>query len=350
MDSPDHRRFLQSFPGTIRTSFAGSEANVAASVSFLGGKARFITALPESPLTDAAISFLESKKIDTAHIVQTGEGRLGIYFVETGANQRPSSVIYDRGWSSIGLTNPDSYHWEAALEGGSWFHVSGITPALSDKAAESTVQGIKKAKAKGLKVSCDINFRKKLWTWKAGTGPRELARQVMPDIIKQSDVLFGNEEDAELILGIKAGKTNVQAGYIDVKAYEELCRRIAETYTNLSYIAFTLRESVSATYNRWGGILFDTKTGRAWFSPRQHDGYKPYEITSIIDRVGAGDSFAGSMIYALNDSEFDTPEKALDFSVAASCLAHSIQGDFNFVTKKEVLNLVNGGGAGRVVR
>ncbi|MDR1587457.1 MAG: sugar kinase [Treponema sp.] len=350
MDSPNHRRFLQTYPGAIETSFAGSEANVAASVSFLGGRSRFVSALPRSPLTDAAIAFLESRKIDVGHIVQTGEGRLGIYFVETGANQRPSNVIYDRGWSSISLTEPDGYNWDEAFKDGSWFHVSGVTPALSDRAAESTLRGVEKAKAAGLKVSCDINFRKKLWDWKAGIGPLELARQVMPGIIRRIDVLFGNEEDAELVLGIKAGKSDVQAGYIDVKAYEDLCRRIAEAYTNLSHIAFTLRESVSATYNRWGGILFDVKTGRASFSPRSRGEYKPYEITSIVDRVGAGDSFAGALIYALNGSEFDTPEKALDFSAAASCLAHSVRGDFNCATKNEILNLVKDGGSGRVVR
>jgi 2-dehydro-3-deoxygluconokinase len=172
----------------------------------------------------------------------------------------------------------------------------------------------------------------------------------MADIIKRIDALFGNEEDAELVLGIKAGKSDVRAGYVDAGAYEELCRRIAETYTNLSHIAFTLRESVSATHNRWGGILYDAKVGRAWFSPRQQGEYKPYEITSIVDRVGTGDSFVGALIYALNSSKFESPERALDFSVAASCLAHSIQGDFNCVTKDEILNLVKGGGSGRVVR
>jgi 2-dehydro-3-deoxygluconokinase len=229
-----------------------------------------------------------------------------------------------------------------------WLHVSGISPALSEKTAASTLCAVKEAKTSSLKISCDLNFRRKLWKWKPGIEPRYLAQEVMPEIIKNIDVLIGNEEDAELVLGIRAGKSDVQAGYLDTSAYTKLCGRIAEEYPNLSYIAFTLRESISATYNRWGGILFDTKTGKTFLAPQKDGEYRPYEITSIIDRIGAGDSFAGALIYALCNSE--QPEKALSLAAAASCLAHSIRGDFNYITKDEILNLVNQGGSGRVNR
>jgi 2-dehydro-3-deoxygluconokinase len=348
LDSPDHFRFSQTYPGLIRTGFAGSEANVAAAIALLGGESRFVTALPKSPISDACVCFLKGNRIDTDHIVFTGEGRLGIYFVETGANQLSSNVVYDRDLSSVSLTGPESYSWKNVFANAAWFHVSGITPALSEKAAASTIHAVKEAKAGGLKVSCDLNFRKKLWGWKPGTDPQHLAREVMPEIIKNIDVLIGNEEDAETVLGIKAGKSDVKAGYLDTLAYAELCGKIACGYPNLSCIAFTLRESISATHNRWGGILFDVKTGKPFFAPQKDGAYRPYEITSIIDRVGAGDSFAGALIYALCNSE--QPEKALDFAAAASCLAHSIRGDFNYVTKNEIMNLINEGGSGRVNR
>ena len=349
-DSPDHFRFSQVFPGTVRTSFAGSEANVAAAVSFLGGKSRFITALPESPITKACLRSLEANRIDTQYILLSKEGRLGAYFVETGANQLGSNVVYDRSWSSISLAEPDSYNWNDAFKDASWFHVSGITPALSKNAAAATLKGIKSAKSAGLMVSLDLNFRKKLWDWKKGVSPVDLAREVMPEMVSSIDVLIGNEEDAELVLGIKAGKSNAGAGYLDINAYGDLCKKIAGEYPNLSSVAFTLRESVSATYNRWGGVLYDTKAGKAYFSPQKDGEYRPYEITSIVDRVGAGDSFAGSLVYALNAPESMEKAGALDFAVAASCLAHSIRGDFNFVTKEEILGLIKEGGSGRVNR
>jgi 2-dehydro-3-deoxygluconokinase len=332
----------------IRSSFAGSEANVAATVALLGGSSRFITALPKSPISDACVYFLKGNRIDTDYIVFTDEGRLGIYFVETGANQLSSNVVYDREWSSIGLAGPESYCWKDAFSNAAWFHVSGISPALSEKAATSAIHAVKEAKVGGLRVSCDLNFRKKLWKWKSEMDPQCLAQEVMPEIIRNTDVLMGNEEDTELVLGIKAGKSDVKAGYLDVSAYAELCGRIAGKYPHLSYIAFTLRESISATYNRWSGILFDVKTGKPSFAPQKDGEYKPYEITSIIDRIGAGDSFAGALIYAL--CSLEQKEKALDFAVAASCLAHSIRGDFNYVTKNEILNLINEGGSGRVNR
>jgi 2-dehydro-3-deoxygluconokinase len=348
LDSPDNFRFSQTYPGLIRTGFAGSEANVAAAIALLGGNSRFITALPKSPISDACVSFLKGNRIDTDYIIFTDEGRLGIYFVETGANQLSSNVVYDRDWSSISLTEPENYRWKDSFVDAAWFHVSGISPALSEKAAVSAVCAVKEAKAAGLTVSCDINFRKKLWKWKPGVDPQHLAQDLMSEIIRNIDVLIGNEEDAELVLGIKAGKSDVKAGYLDTAAYSELCGKIAGKYPNLSYIAFTLRESISATYNRWGGMLFDVKADKPFFAPQKDGKYRPYEITSIIDRVGAGDSFAGALIHALCIPE--QPDKALNFAAAASCLAHSIRGDFNYVTKNEILNLVNGSGSGRVNR
>ncbi|MDL2229963.1 sugar kinase [Treponema sp. OttesenSCG-928-L16] len=350
MDSPDNFRFRQTYPGWIRTSFAGSEANVAASVSILGGHSRFVTALPESPLSDACIRFLESSRINTDCIVKCDTGRLGIYFVETGANQRGSNVVYDRDGTAISLAKVDAYDWNCAFKDSAWFHVSGITPSLSEISAETSLFAVQKAKEMGLKVSCDLNFRKKLWNWEPGTPAQELARKIISKMIPYIDVLIGNEEDAELMLGFKAGRSNAEAGYLDIKSYSDLCRRIASAYPNLTHIAFTLRESISATYNRWGGILFDVKSDTAHFAPQDKKGYKAYEITSIVDRVGAGDSFAGSLIYALNGSEYAEPEQAIAFAAAASCLAHSIRGDFNFVAREDVLKLIKDGGSGRVNR
>lgn len=344
-------RFAQAVPVPATIAFAGAEANVAAAYSLLGGQSAFATALPRGPLADACVSYLRFAGVDTSLVQRREEGRMGIFFMETGACQRPSSVTYDRQGATISLLGPEQYDWDKMFDGAAWFHVSGITPALSEAAARSAAEAVRRAKAAGLRVSIDLNFRKKLWNWKAGVGPKELARSVVGEMIPFVDLVIGNEEDADDVLGIRAGETDVTAGKLDVERYPEVARKISQRYPNVSMVAFTLRESVSATHNNWGAMLW-TKAGDAGhFAPLSEGRYQPYRITDIVDRVGAGDSFAGSLIFALNDPELSgNPDACVAFAAAASCLCHTIRGDFNFVSRAEVAALMGGDASGRVRR
>lgn len=344
-------RFAQSVPGTVNITFAGAEANVAAAYALLGGESAFATALPKGPLPDAFVAFMRSVNVDTSLIVRKNEGRMGILFLESGACQRPSSVHYDRAGSTISLLGPDQYDWSRIFKGANWFHVSGITPAISEAAAESTLEALKQAKAAGARVSLDLNFRKKLWTWKPGTGSKDLARKVVGEMIRYVDLVIGNEEDADDVLGISAGSTDVKAGKLDIERYPDVARKISEQYPNVSMVAFTLRESVSATHNNWGAMLWTKASGRGHFAPLVDGHYQPYRITDIVDRVGAGDSFAGSLIHALTGAEFSgNADACVAFATAASCLCHTIRGDINFVSREEVISLMNGDASGRVRR
>jgi len=343
-------RFSQACPGKLDLTFAGAEANVAVSVSLLGGRSAFVSALPTHAIADACVRTLRALEVDTARLVRVPHGRLGLYFVETGANQRPSNVIYDRDGSSIALTSGEAYDWEGAFNGASWLHVSGITPALSQRAADAVLLAVKKAKTKGLTVSCDLNFRKKLWQWKPGTPTRALAGQTMREILPFVDVVIGNEEDAGDVLGIHAEGSNVDSGELSIDRYPQVAAAIAAQFGNLKKVAITLRESFSASHNNWGALLYDTATGRANFAPLKDGHYQPYAIHNIVDRVGGGDAFAGALVFALNSGEYPDDKDAIAFAVAASCLAHSVKGDFNFSSRAEVEALMHGSGSGRVVR
>ncbi len=343
-------RFRQSLPGTVKMIFAGAEANVAASVAYMGGKAAFVTALPDNDITQSCIANLSMMGVDTKHIIFNNSGRLGLYFTETGANQRPSRVIYDRSYSSISMASPQEYNWEAAFADAGWLHISGITPSLSKIAADSTLAAVKAAKANGITVSCDLNFRAKLWKWQPAAKPADLARKVMTEIIPYVDVLIANEEDASSVLGIHPANTDVDSGKLDVCQYENVAVRIYEMFPNVSKIATTFRESVSASHNNWGAMLYDCAKGEAYYAPMKDGQYSPYKITDIVDRVGGGDSFAAGLIFAFNTAELGSCEKAVAFAAAASCLSHSIVGDFNFNTRAEVETLMNGSQSGRVVR
>ncbi|MGE4488738.1 MAG: PfkB family carbohydrate kinase [Kiritimatiellales bacterium] len=343
-------RFSQSCPGKFDFTFAGAEANVAASVCMFGGSAAFVSALPKHAVADACIRTLNGLGVDTQHVLRTDKGRLGLYFVETGANQRPSNVIYDRADSSVSLTPAEAYPWETVFTDADWFHISGITPALSENAADSVLLAAQKAKAAGVTVSCDLNFRKKLWQWDTALSPSELAEKTMRRILPYVDVLIGNEGDAEDVLGIRAGKTDVDAGELSIDKYPAVARQIIQQFPNIGKVAITLRESISASHNNWGAMLYNAQTDKAVFAPLKNNSYQPYEIRNIVDRVGGGDSFAAGLIFALNSGEFAEDQQALAFAVAASCLAHSIKGDFNFSTRAEVETLMNGSGSGRVVR
>jgi 2-dehydro-3-deoxygluconokinase len=348
---PGFQRFVQCLPGPIEMTFAGAEANVAVSLSLLGARASFVTALPGNPLGDACIKALRGLGVDTSHIVRTSAGRLGLYFIETGANQRGGNVIYDRDGSSVMLAEPTLYDWPSLLSGVDWFHVTGITPSLSERATAATLQAVRAARAAGVTVSCDLNFRKKLWRWRPGVRPRDLAEETMRQVLQSVDLLIANEEDAADVLGIHAASTDVESGRLNVAGYREVAREIVKQFANIRRVAFTLRESISASHNNWGGMLYDAATDTAHYAPTDgSDNYRPYEIRNIVDRVGGGDAFAAGLIFALNTEGLSAPDRAIRFAVAASCLKHSVPGDFNYVTRAEVEALMEGPGTGRVQR
>lgn len=327
---PGYERFLQS-PQFVAT-FGGGEANVAVALAQLGAPAAFVTVLPEkNPLADTAIRELRGLGVDTSPILRA-KGRMGIYFLEAGANQRPSKVVYDREYSAISLARPGAISWDQTLDGAAWFHITGITPAISASAADLSLEAVRAARAKGLTVSCDLNFRKNLWKW--GKPAAEVMRELMPFV----DVAIANEEDVQMSLGIEA-HVDVRAGSLDRAQYEQLTSRVLAEFPSLKTIAITLRESKSASHNGWSACLND----RTQFLTSRH-----YDITHIVDRVGSGDSFAAGLIYGLQ--HLQSRQEALEFAVALSCLKHSISGDFSRTTLDEVQALLKGDGSGRVQR
>lgn len=327
---PGFERFLQS-PQFIAT-FGGGEANVAVALAGFGVPARYVTVLPPNhPIADAFIGELRRFGVDPSAIVRA-KGRMGIYFVEPGANQRPSRVVYDRDSSAIALAQPGDIPWEKAFEGAGWFHVTGITPAISQGAADLAFEAVSKARALGLTVSCDLNYRKNLWKY------GKTAAEVMGELFRLVDVGIANEEDCQMALGIEAG-VDVESGKLDVGAYQKLAERVLDRFPNLKLMAITLRESFSASHNGWSACLHD----RSRFLASRR-----YDITHIVDRVGAGDCFAAGLIYGLLC--LASHQDALEFAVAASCLKHSVPGDFNRFSVEEVNQLVRGGGSGRVQR
>lgn len=327
---PGFERFLQS-PSFVAT-FGGGEANVAVAIAQFGLPSRYVTVLPSNnPIADALVGELRRFGVDTSGIVR-GKGRMGIYFVEPGANQRASKVVYDRENSAIALAKPGDIEWSKAFDGGTWFHITGITPAISRTAADLTLESVRAARDEGLIVSCDLNYRKNLWKY------GKTAKEIMSELVRYVDVAIANEEDCQAALGLESG-VDVHSGTLNPAEYQRLAEKVLEAYPNLKMLAITLRESKSASHNGWSACLHDRKE----FLVSRH-----YDITHIVDRVGGGDSFAGGLIYGLNTTS--THREALEFAVAASCLKHSVPGDFNRFTREEVEQLVKGGGAGRVQR
>ncbi len=334
LKSPQFERLFQS--PILEATFGGGEANVAASLALFGMDAALVTALPRTQIGEAALTELRRHNVDTSHIVRSGE-RLGIYFLETGANQRPSVVIYDRSHSSMAEAGPGTFDWETIFDGANWFHISGITPALSQNTADLSLQAVQVARERGVMVSCDYNYRGKLWQY------GKKAPEVMRELVHHIDVGIANEEDCQLSLGItvenEVGERQVTLGELELSHYEALCKRMFQAFPNLKYQAITLRESHSASHNGWSGCLFN---GREFFASTR------YDLTHIVDRVGGGDSFAAGLIYGLAIGMGD--EEALNFAVAASALKHTIPGDLNLVTLAEVQHLVSGDVTGRVQR
>lgn len=347
----DFLRVRQVIPGRLEATFGGGELNVAVSIAFQGGKAAYLTAVPDNPITDCLVQEMLKLGVDSDLILRRNEGRFGVYFVETGANQRGGTVIYDREGSTISRTEASVYPWDRAFADSNWLHITGITPAVSAAAADAGLAAVKAAKRHGLTVSCDLNFRKKLWNWKPGTKPVDLARETMRTMMPFIDVVIANEEDADLALGIRAAETDVDAGHLNVAGYEDVARRIVGQFPNVKRVAITLRESVSASHNNWGALLYDAAADQAWVAPKNAAGeYEPYEMRNIVDRVGAGDSFAGGLVFAMTTPELSEPETALRYAVAASCLKHSIKGDFNYSPRSEIEALMKGSASGRVQR
>lgn len=336
---------------SLEVTYAGSEASVAVSICNFGGSARYVTALPKHALAEATIDSVRAPGVDTRYILRTDTGRLGMYYLETGANQRPSNVIYDREDSAVSITPANQYDWNAIFNGASWLHLSGITPALSRNAADATLEAAKQAKAVGANVSIDLNFRNKLWKWDSSKSNRELAQETMRSILPFIDVVIANEEDCHDVLGIRAGDTDVHSGELDTSRYPDVARQVVNQFPNLKKVAITLRESLSASHNNWGAMLYDADKKESYFAPLDIEGnYSSYQIKNIVDRVGGGDSFAGGLIFALTTPELSESQTAVKYAVAASCLKHSIKGDFNFSTRSEVEKLMKGAASGRVVR
>jgi len=329
LKSPGFERLLQS--SVLEATFGGGESNVAQSLANYGNEVSFVTALPENAIADACIAELRKFGVDTSRIIRQGN-RIGIYVLEAGANQRPSTVLYDRAGSSISEARPGDFDWDSILDGADWFHFTGITPAISSSAAELCLEAVQAARKSGITISCDYNFRKKLWKY------GKTAPEVMRELVRFVDVGIANEEDCQKSLGISADQ-DVEKGSLDSDRYRALAEQVMTEFPNLRMQAITLRESHSADHNDWSAVLH---TGKEFHLSRK------YQIRDIVDRVGGGDSFAGGLIHGLLN--YEDPEAALEFAVAASCLKHSIPGDANRVRVSEVEALMKGSGSGRVQR
>jgi len=331
LSPPGFKRFTQA--RSFDVIYGGGESNVAVSLVNYGIPAAFITRIPKNDIGDACIQFLRQFGVNTNKIIRGGD-RLGIYYLEIGASSRPSKVIYDRAHSAISTAKPDMFDWDKIFEDATWFHWTGITPAISQNLADICLDAVRIAKEKDITVSCDLNYRSKLW--KYGKKPID----IMPELVKYCDVAIGNEEDAEKVLDISAPDTDITSGKIDAKNYKSVVEEIVKQYPNIKKVAITLRGSISASHNTWSAILYD---GNEMYAA------PTYDITHIVDRVGGGDSFMGGLIYGLITYE-ENLQQALNFAVAASCLKHTIFGDFNLSSVEEVEKLMGGDVSGRVSR
>ena len=332
LSTPGYLRFSQA--RQFDATFGGGEANVAVSLANFGIDAEFVTRLPDNDIARSCLHDLRSYGVGTSHCITGGE-RLGIYFLETGAVARPSKVVYDRAHSAISTIQPGMVDWHEVFQGADWFHWTGITPAISESAALACLEAIKVANEMGVFVSCDLNYRKNLWKW------GKTAAEVMPELVRGCDLILGNEEDAEKEFGIKPEGFDAEHsdGSIDQTRFESVCRQLMALFPRCRKVAVTLRGSINANHNTWGGVIFDGETLRE---------SRRYDITHIVDRVGGGDSFMGGLIYGLLTWQDD--QRAIDFAAAASCLKHTISGDYNQVTVKEVESLMSGNASGRVAR
>lgn len=328
--TPGFARFHQAMPGSLNASFAGAEASIAASLAYLGIDAAFVTALPMNAIADACVADLRSLGVETRHILRTHEGRLGTYFLEHGANQRGGNVIYDRDGSTVAITPASAYDWDAIFTGCEWFVISGITPAISRNASEVALVAVQEATRRKIKVVCDMNYRTKLWQWEPPLTVRELATRTMKSLLPFVDVFVGGISDATAMLDMDHNG--------DLHA---LAKQIIAQFPNLTHAAFTLRDGSTSAAQCFSGALYEAAVDTLHAAPR-------YTITQIIDRLGAGDAFTAGLLFSFLQNS--PPAVAISFATAAGCLAHSIEGDYNYSTRSEIENLMQGDGGGRVSR
>ena len=350
--SPDgKKRFAQVLPGELEATFGGGESNFCASIALLGMPSRYLTALPDNAIAHCFGGFLASIGVDNSKICYSKKGRMGIYYAEHGSNMRGSNVIYDRDYSTISLFAPEDYDFDSMLDGVTHLHLTGITPSLTENAFKSTLALAKSADAKGITISLDLNYRKKLWNWDPALTKNQLAEKCMRQIAAFADIIIGNEEDAQDVFGISADNTSIDEGKLNIAGYKEVASKLSAAFPKAKFVAITLRESISADHNNWGGMLYDCKAKQAHFAPLDANGdYKPYEIHHIIDRFGGGDSFGAGLVFALNDDELCEPATAIKFAVASSAWKHTIRGDVNYASKAEIMGLMKGNTSGRVKR
>jgi 2-dehydro-3-deoxygluconokinase len=327
LSTPGFQRFIQS--DSLDVNYGGGEANVAVSLANYGHDTYFVTKVPKNPIGESAVAALRKYNVNCDYVATGGE-RLGIYFLETGASMRASNVVYDRAHASIAEAEASDFDFDSIFQGADWFHFTGITPAISDKAAILTEEALKAAKRHNITVSCDLNFRKKLWS-------SEKAQRIMTNLMQYVDVCIGNEEDAEKVLGFKPGKTDVTSGELELTGYQDIFEQMVKKF-NFKYVVSSLRESYSASDNGWSACIYD---GKNFYHSRKYN-------IRIVDRVGGGDAFAGGLICGLLDGK--SMEASLEFAVAASALKHTIPGDFNLISRAEVDTLVGGDASGRVQR
>lgn len=348
---PGFRRFAQSMPGSVEIEFAGAEANVLSSLARLGTSTSYITALPANEIGDACLTSLRGRGIGLDRVVRRSDSRLGLYFVEKGANQRGGLVVYDREGSALATTPSATYRWSEVLSDASWLHLTGITPALSALAAEANLEAARTAMQLGIPVSCDLNFRSKLWRWDSSLSPQALAAREMNRVLPHVTHLIGGREDAASMLDIRPRGTSPSKDTPNREATLDVMTQLAARFPRLEAIAMTQRQGVSAHHHLWGGCLYTVATREDHWAPTDAEGrYAPYEITQIVDRIGGGDAFSAGLIFAWNTPDLSNPEQAVRFATAASCLAHSIEGDANEVTREEIEALMAGSNGGRVRR
>ena len=349
-EPPNYSRVRQAVPGNLHATFAGAEANVGVALSLLGDSSAFVTALPDNSLTDACERELRGCGVDTTHVLRQAEGRFGLFFLEKGAAQRPGSVLYDRSHSAISLVQPDDYPWEDIFKESDWLHISGITPALSEAAYESTLAAVKFAAGRELTISCDLNYRSKLWRWNPGISPEELAGECMSEILPYVDLLITNEHHLRDVFDIVITAEDPGVEMTNLERSVASAEQMVNRYPNLDQIAMTIRQSGSASETGYGAVLYDPENTAAHPAPLKDGEFEPYRITEIVDRVGAGDAFAAGLIFALRSEDYQTPGDVIAFAAASGCLAHSIPGDFNYVSRDEIDSLTGGSNSGWVQR
>lgn len=341
--APQFKRFQQAMPGDVEVTFAGAEASIAGSLAYLGAQASFVTALPKHAIADACIANLRSLGVDTSCILRSDHGRLGIYFYERGVNQRTANVIYDREGSAVSITPAAEYDWDHILDGAEWLVVSGITPAISRNAANVTLAALQAAARRQVKVACDMNYRSKLWQWDSELSPRALATKTMRQLLPLVDLFVGGREDVAAVLGTDVGEDTDEE-------LLRMCQQISQQYPNIQWVAMTRRIGLSSTENYFGGLLYVVRSNVGWFAPQSAEAKHSYLITDIVDRLGAGDAFTAGLLYSLSTTDGAASAATIEFATAAGCLAHSIEGDFNYVTRAEIESLLAGESSGRVRR